>query len=89
MHAMACLCWAWLNVTHAQQPATGSAVPVKERTSASVQASTPPPQVVVQSNGAPVPFATVLNTNTGQAAVANAQGQVSLSMWGANDTLQI
>ena len=74
---------------YAQQPSTGSKAPVKQRTEASKSRSIAPPQLVIQSNGAPVPFATVLNTNTGQAAVANAQGLVSLSVWGANDTLRI
>ena len=89
MLVLACLCFAWANGAYAQQPSTGSKAPVKQRTEASTESITTPPQLVIQSNGAPVPFATVLNTNTGQAAVANAQGQVSLSVWGANDTLRI
>lgn len=89
MRMLACLCLAWAHGAHAQQPSTESKVPVKQRTEASTTSSAAPSQVVIQSNGAPVPFATVLNTNTGQAAVANAQGQVSLSVWGANDTLRI
>ena len=89
MLVLACLCFAWANGAHAQQPSTGSKAPVKQRTEASRSRSQHHPQLVIQSNGAPVPFATVLNTNTGQAAVANAQGQVSLSVWGANDTLRI
>ena len=76
-------------MAHAQQPSTESNAPVKQRTEASTASSMAPPQLVIQSNGAPVPFATVLNTNTGQAAVANAQGQVLLSVWGAHDTLRI
>ena len=78
MHVTAWLCLACIHTTHAQQ-----------RTPASTEESTPLAEVMIQSNGAPVPFATVVNTSTGQAAVANAQGVVSLSMWGANDTLRI
>ena len=88
-HVLTSLCLAWMQVACAQQPTTGPTTPVKQTAQASTEANSRNPQVVVQSKGAPVPFATVLNTNTGQAAVANAQGQVSLSMWGANDTLQI
>ena len=44
--------------------------------------------VAVQSNGLPVPFATVFNTNTGQAAVANAEGVAAVPV-GVNDTLRI
>ena len=81
-------CLAWVHVAHAQKPTSESTAPAK-RAQSSNEPSSIAPQLVIQSNGAPVPFATVLNTNTGQAAVANALGQVSLSMWGDKDTLQI
>ena len=89
MLVLACLCFAWAHGAHAQQPSAGSKAPVNQPTEDSTESGIAPPQLVIQSNGAPVPFATVLNTNTGQAAVANAQGLVSLSVWGANDTLRI
>ena len=46
-------------------------------------------EVLIQSNGLPVAFATILNTRTGQAAVANSLGVAVVPMWGANDTLRI
>ena len=82
------LCCAW-----SQQPTVPASedVPanqdVKRVAGASANAAAMN-QVAVTSNGVPVPFATVMNTRTGQAAVADAQGVVWVPVWGINDTLQ-
>ena len=39
-------------------------------------------RLVVRTNGVPIPFATVLNTSTGQAMAADAQGVVMFPAWG-------
>ena len=46
-------------------------------------------RLVVRTNGAPIPFATVLNTSTGQAMAADAQGVVMFPAWGPTDTLRV
>jgi hemoglobin/transferrin/lactoferrin receptor protein len=46
-------------------------------------------RVTVTSGGVPVPFATVLNLNTGSAAVADVHGVVLVPLWGLNDTLKV
>jgi hypothetical protein len=46
-------------------------------------------RLVVRTNGAPIPFATVLNTRTGQAMAADAQGVVMFPAWGPTDTLRV
>ena len=46
-------------------------------------------RLVVRTNGVPIPFATVLNTSTGQAMAANAQGVVMFPAWGTTDTLRV
>ena len=71
----------------AQQPAADSTS--KRAASQATNSSNVVNQVAVQSNGLPVPFATVFNINTGQAAVANAEGIAAVPVWGVNDTLRI
>ena len=46
-------------------------------------------RLVVRTNGVPIPFATVLNTSTGQAMAADAQGVVMFPAWGPTDTLRV
>ena len=82
---------AWTGLVWGQQPSTS---PSKEQAAAKTAVSrTVNPatthEMKVTSNGLPVPFATVMNTNTGQAAVANAEGVVAVPLWGLNDTLKI
>ena len=84
---LACLLGAMLSGLCAQQPAADSTS--KPAASQAKAASNVVNQVAVQSNGLPVPFATVFNTNTGQAAVANAEGVAAVPVWGVNDTLRI
>ena len=45
-------------------------------------------QIRIQSASAPIPFATVLNVNSGHAAAADANGFVVVPQWGPTDTLQ-
>ena len=84
---LACLLGAMLSGLCAQQPAADSTS--KRAASQAKVTSNVVNNVAVQSNGLPVPFATVFNTNTGQAAVANAEGVAAVPVWGVNDTLRI
>ena len=81
---LACFLGALFSGLYAQQPAADSTS--KGAASQTKAASRVVHQVAVQSNGLPVPFATVFNTNTGQAAVANAEGVAAVPVWGVNDT---
>lgn len=69
----------------AQQPSTPQAQSAKVVDSRSVASN----RITVTSNGTPVPFATVLNTRTGIANVADVNGVVRMPVWGSNDTLKV
>jgi hemoglobin/transferrin/lactoferrin receptor protein len=70
----------------AQQPSEAPASDSVKALSARSAASN---RVTVTSGGVPVPFATVLNLNTGSAAVADVHGVVLVPLWGLNDTLKV
>jgi len=70
----------------AQQP---SDAPASDSVKALSARSASSNRVTVTSGGVPVPFATVLNLNTGSAAVADVHGVVHVPLWGVNDTLKV
>jgi hemoglobin/transferrin/lactoferrin receptor protein len=81
------LVWAPL---HGQTPVRASQPPAAEDVISEKRDSPPPElrQIRVQSASTPIPFATVLNVNSGHAAAADANGVVTLPQWGLTDTLQ-
>ena len=78
---LAILVWGCFHSVPAQQP--NAPIQQEQRKITSNN------QVSVVSNGSPVPFATVQNIRTGEAAVANALGLANLSAWGLQDTLRV
>ena len=79
---MVILCpWATL----AQQPAAVKDTP-KEQVAPPASSLN---RVAVTSNGRPVPFATILNTRTGHATVADVNGVGAVPAWRGNDTLKV
>ena len=80
------MCWLVL------MPATLLAQqPTETRSVADSQAVRKPitNRVQILSNGIAVPFATVINVNSGAAAAADAEGMVMMPGWNSGDTLRI